>query len=24
VAGDRIEELDRRLASAPASHGGSH
>lgn len=24
VAGDRLEELDRRLASAPASHGGSH
>ena len=24
AAGDRIEELDRRLASAPASHGGSH
>jgi trk system potassium uptake protein TrkA len=24
AAGDRIEELDRRLASAPASHGGNH
>ena len=24
VAGDRIEELDRRLASAPADHGGHH
>lgn len=24
AAGDHIEELDRRLASAPASHGGSH
>lgn len=24
AAGDRIGELDRRLASAPASHGGNH